>query len=108
MRSPRLHPNARLDALLERTRAAHPESAPALHGRARVVGAPTPGEPMARACHGCGASYDEHAWGTLGVVERVEPSQVRRLIRGWPDDTRVEIRRCPRCAMEIASKVPFV
>jgi hypothetical protein len=57
-----------------------------------------------RACSGCGASYDEDAWETLQVIESIDASELRRLVSGWPHETRVEARRCRRCSKSIAAK----
>ena len=46
-----------------------------------------------RGCGSCGASYDEEAWGGLQLIQSVEPEEVRRLVWGWPEGSRVEVRR---------------
>jgi hypothetical protein len=60
---------------------------------------------MNHACGRCGANYDEEAWGRLQLVKSVGPEEVRRLVRGWPDGTGVEVRRCRRCRKSLATRV---
>jgi hypothetical protein len=62
--------------------------------------------PRARtfACSACGASYAAAAWGALPLRERIDPSDVRRLVRDWPESTCIEIRSCTQCGHTIAAK----
>jgi hypothetical protein len=67
-------------------------------------------EPMARdsvdpvTCSGCGALFDRQAWVLLVLVERIGPANVRRILLRWPDEFCIEVRRCGRCARQIAAK----
>lgn len=61
-------------------------------------------EPRVATCAGCGVSFDDAAWATLALAERIEARDVRRLLLEWPDDLCVEVRRCPRCGRLMASK----
>jgi hypothetical protein len=63
-----------------------------------------------RVCSRCGASYAEGEWASLEVSERIAPNDVRRIVRDWPDELCVEVRRCGRCGRAIAAKrlVPTV
>lgn len=55
-------------------------------------------------CAKCGAAYDEAQWHQLSTVERIEPTEVRKIVRGWPDGTFIEIRMCRRYAALIARR----
>jgi hypothetical protein len=55
-------------------------------------------------CNACRARFDRSAWASLALVRRIEPVEVRRLMRDWPLELCIEIRRCPRCAREIPAK----
>jgi hypothetical protein len=66
-------------------------------------------EPVAGAhrpviCGACGQRFDQRAWGLLVLVERMEPAKVRVMVLRWPDEFSIEIRRCGRCAQQIAAK----
>jgi hypothetical protein len=58
-----------------------------------------------RICAGCGTKYDSTACRALAIHEQIEPSEIRRLVRGWPDGTAVEMRCCGRRNKAIATKV---
>ena len=55
-------------------------------------------------CVGCGTRLDDEAWSTLPLAERVDPSEVSRLVRDWPAQICIEVRRCPQCRRTIAAK----
>jgi hypothetical protein len=55
-------------------------------------------------CRACGALYAEESWTRLVVSALVEASEIRRLVRGWPEGLCVEVRSCQRCATPIAVK----
>jgi hypothetical protein len=56
-------------------------------------------------CGRCGTRYESTAWKALAIQEQIGPSEIRRLVRGWPDGTAVEVRCCGRCNKAIATKV---
>jgi hypothetical protein len=49
-------------------------------------------------CHACGLAYADDAWEGLVLFQRLEPLELRRLVRDWPEDARIEVRSCRRCA----------
>jgi hypothetical protein len=55
-------------------------------------------------CSACGATYFEDEWGSLVLARRIEPSEIRRLVRGWDDGLSIEVRRCRSCSASIAVK----
>jgi hypothetical protein len=64
-----------------------------------------PGSVFARCGH-CAAEYDERAWRTLGIVQRVTTDEVRVLVTVWPVGASIAVRRCDRCGGPIARKQP--
>jgi len=62
--------------------------------------ASTPLRPRLEAamCHACGLAYADDAWEGLVLFQRLEPLELRRLVRDWPEDARIEVRSCRRCA----------
>jgi hypothetical protein len=58
----------------------------------------------AHACGACGAAYGDAEWQALAIAERLGASDVRRLVRDWPDAVCIEVRRCARCGHTIAAK----
>jgi hypothetical protein len=58
----------------------------------------------AHLCMGCGMEYGETEWAGLQVTERIAPSQVRCIVRDWPETMCIEVRRCRRCGRAIAAK----
>jgi len=38
------------------------------------------------------------------MSQRIEPAELRRLVRDWPEWFCVEVRRCGRCEGLIAAK----
>jgi hypothetical protein len=61
---------------------------------------------MVPTCGACGARYQDEAWASLSLARRIDPPEVRRLIRDWPDQVCVEVRSCRQCAHPIAAKRP--
>ena len=57
-------------------------------------------------CTWCKAGYPEADWVRLLISERVLPSEVRRMVRDWPDEVCIEVRCCNRCGRPIAAKRP--
>lgn len=57
-------------------------------------------------CGSCSKRYDEAAWETLTLVERIEVPDLRRFVSIWPEGTCVEARRCARCGQSMAAKRP--
>ena len=55
-------------------------------------------------CSACSARYDDLGWLALSLFERIESSEVRRILRDWPDTVCIEIRCCDRCGHTIAGK----
>lgn len=55
-------------------------------------------------CSACGATYADEAWARLVLSERIEPPEIRRLVRDWPEGLCVEVRSCSCCAHLIAAK----
>jgi hypothetical protein len=55
-------------------------------------------------CRACGACYVEESWTKLAVFELIEPPEIRRLLREWPDGLCIEVRSCELCATLIAAK----
>jgi hypothetical protein len=56
-------------------------------------------------CKKCGQAYSATAWSLLPIVESVSASEVRTIVRGWPDGTSVQVRRCRRCRESIPAMV---
>jgi hypothetical protein len=56
-------------------------------------------------CKKCGQAYSKVAWSLLPIVESVGATEVRAIVRGWPDGTSVEVRRCRRCRESIPAMV---
>jgi hypothetical protein len=59
------------------------------------------------ACRACGIAHPEERWATLALKECIAPSEVGRLLRGWPNDVCIEVRLCDRCEGMIAAKRPW-
>ena len=57
-------------------------------------------------CSACGVAYLDDAWARLVLSQRLEPLELRRLVRDWPEDYCIEVRSCGRCAAPIAVKCP--
>jgi hypothetical protein len=57
-------------------------------------------------CGGCGEIYDEAGWHTLAVIDRIEPREVRKLMRDWPDTMILEARPCRGCGWLMVAKRP--
>jgi hypothetical protein len=55
-------------------------------------------------CGACGALYDDEVWHRLALSYRIEPGEVARLVRDWPDDICIEVRRCERCGRLLPTK----
>jgi hypothetical protein len=55
-------------------------------------------------CSVCAATYCEDEWTSLVLFQRIEPSEIRRLVRGWDDGLSIEVRRCRSCSASIAVK----
>jgi hypothetical protein len=55
-------------------------------------------------CGACGLLFERPAWVLLVLVERIEPPKLRRMLLHWPDELCIEVRRCCRCAQQIAAK----
>jgi ribosomal protein S27AE len=55
-------------------------------------------------CGACGADHDLASWRALSLAGRVEASEVRRLVRDWPEAVFIEVRRCTRCGHGVAGK----
>ncbi len=55
-------------------------------------------------CSACGAVHEPLAWSALVVLERIEPSEVERIISGWPEGTCVEARPCGCCGRRIVAR----
>ena len=55
-------------------------------------------------CRACGATYELVAWSALTMIERVDATEVRRVVCGWPDGTSVEVRHCGGCGRSIAAR----
>jgi hypothetical protein len=63
------------------------------------------GEPRGRfRCSGCGARYDDVAWPTLALTERIDVDELRHLVVAWPEGMCIEIRLCAGCGHTIAAK----
>ena len=59
-------------------------------------------------CGACKAVFDEPAWRSLDLAERIEACEVGRLVRGWPHNQCVEVRLCRGCGKMIASRTTLV
>jgi hypothetical protein len=55
-------------------------------------------------CSACGTTYFDDEWASLVLSRRIEPSEIRRVVRGWDDDLSIEVRRCRSCSASIAVK----
>jgi hypothetical protein len=53
-------------------------------------------------CSGCGARYTIDAWHGLPLSHRIDASEVRLVVRDWPEGAWIEARSCSRCASLIA------
>jgi hypothetical protein len=51
--------------------------------------------------------YMDNAWATLALTQRIEPPEIHRLVRDWPEDTCIEVRSCASCAGPIAATRSF-
>jgi hypothetical protein len=56
------------------------------------------------ACGRCGSRYDRAAWLQLAFVSKIQPLEIVRVIRHWPADACIEVRRCLRCENELARR----
>ena len=56
-------------------------------------------------CRACGACFDHESWPMLVLVERIEPDEVKRMLVDWPSEHCIEVRRCRRCAREVAAQL---
>jgi hypothetical protein len=56
------------------------------------------------ACGRCGDRYDRAAWQQLAFVSKLDPLEISRVIRHWPANACIEVRRCVRCANELARR----
>jgi hypothetical protein len=59
-------------------------------------------------CGACKAVFDEPAWRSLDLAERIEACEVGRLVRRWPPNECVEVRVCRRCGKMIAARTTLV
>jgi hypothetical protein len=59
-------------------------------------------------CSACKAVFDERAWRSLDLAERIEACEVGRLVRGWPPNECVEVRLCRGCGKMIAARTTLV
>jgi hypothetical protein len=55
-------------------------------------------------CARCRASYDDSAWETLRLVERVDAREIARSVLKWPADERVEVRECAHCGKAVSAR----
>jgi hypothetical protein len=55
-------------------------------------------------CSACGETYFDDEWRSLVLTQRIEPPEIRRLVRGWDDGLSIEVRRCRACSGSIAVK----
>jgi hypothetical protein len=55
-------------------------------------------------CGTCGARYLSDAWASLVLSQKLEPPEIRRLVREWPDNLVIEVRACGKCSASIAAK----
>jgi hypothetical protein len=55
-------------------------------------------------CAACTAIYPYAAWVSLSLVQRIDSSEIARLVRDWPSDVSIDVRKCARCGASIARK----
>jgi hypothetical protein len=63
----------------------------------------TPGSQTA-VCAACAAIYPYADWASLSLVQRIDSSEIARLVRDWPSDVSIDVRKCARCGASIARK----
>jgi hypothetical protein len=51
---------------------------------------------------GCRTRFDEQAWGSLRLAERIDAEQVARLVLNWPRTECIEVRNCGSCEKPIS------
>jgi hypothetical protein len=56
-------------------------------------------------CLCCDAHYDDAGWKALAFIARIAPGSVREIVRRWPDDRALEVRRCTACGREVVRRV---
>jgi hypothetical protein len=49
--------------------------------------------------------YTEEQWRTLHIGQQVSSREVRQVIRNWPIELVIEVRRCVHCGHLIPAKV---
>ncbi len=54
-------------------------------------------------CRACGATFAPLAWSALAMIERVEASEVQRVVSGCPEGTCVEVRHCGGCGCKVVA-----
>jgi len=64
------------------------------------------GSAQTAVCAGCAAIYPYAAWASLSLVQRIDSAEIARLVRDWPSDVSIDVRRCARCGASIARKSP--
>jgi hypothetical protein len=55
-------------------------------------------------CAACAAIYPYAAWASLALVQRIDSAEIAQLVRDWPSDVSIDVRRCARCGGSIARK----
>jgi hypothetical protein len=59
--------------------------------------------PWARSCASCGHRFGAREWSALSLEKRIEATELRRLVIGWPEGVTVEVRQCARCGRPLAA-----
>jgi hypothetical protein len=59
-------------------------------------------------CGACRVIFNETAWQSLDLSERIDAGQVSRFVRGWSPSECVEVRRCRACGKPIAARRRWV
>jgi hypothetical protein len=59
-------------------------------------------------CGACKVVFDEPAWRSLDLAERIDACELGRMVRGWPLNECVEVRLCRGCGGTIAARRTLV
>jgi hypothetical protein len=54
-------------------------------------------------CGACRLAFDDTAWQSLDLAQRIDAGEVSRMVRGWSSNECVEVRQCA-CGKRIASR----
>jgi hypothetical protein len=55
-------------------------------------------------CTGCSTPFAAADWARLPIRQRIEATEVARLVSGWPMDNWIEVRVCSACGKPTAAQ----